>query len=267
MTGSVSRENIWGTDMHHFFVEPAQIGQDSVAVTGSDVNHIRNVLRMKAGEQLFVYDGAYHEYLCRIREFETDRIWLDILEKTDQTGELASRLYLFQGLPKGDKMDLIIQKAVELGVYEIIPVSTNRSVVKLDEKKKAARQKRWQAISESAAKQSGRAIIPKVAPVMSFGESLAYAGAFDKNLIPYELEKGMKRTRQELSGLRSGMSVGIFIGPEGGFDQREIEEARTHGVVPVSLGRRILRTETAGLCMLSVIMFQLEEDGEDGDIL
>ncbi len=246
--------------MHHFFVEPSQIGADAIEITGNDVNHIKNVLRMKTGERLSVYDGAYHEYLCSIREIGTDSIRLDILEKTDQTGELASGLYLFQGLPKGDKMDLIIQKAVELGVYEIIPVVTNRCVVKLDEKKKAAKQKRWQAIAESAAKQSGRGIIPRVTPVMTLPEGFAYADALDKNLIPYELEKGMEKTRQELSGLKSGMSVGIFIGPEGGFDRREVEEAEAHGIVPVSLGRRILRTETAGLCMLSVLMFWLEEN-------
>lgn len=245
--------------MHHFFVEPTQIGTDTIVITGSDVNHIKNVLRMKLEEQVCIYDGAYHEYLCTIREFGAEEIFLNILEKTEQTSELSSKLYLFQGLPKGDKMELIIQKAVELGVYEIIPVSTKRAVVKLDEKKKESKRKRWQAIAESAAKQSGRGMIPQIAPVMTLKEAFAYAEGFDKNLIPYELEKGMDQTKETLSSLKSGMSIGIFIGPEGGFDEVEIEQAVERNIQPISLGKRILRTETAGLCILSVLMFQLED--------
>lgn len=244
--------------MHHFFVEPSQITEDTIRITGSDVNHIKNVLRMKTEEKLCIYDGAYHEYLCAIRQFGAEEILLDILEKTQQTSELASKLVLFQGLPKGDKMELIIQKAVELGVYEIVPVSTKRTVVKLDEKKKASKQKRWQAIAESAAKQSGRGRIPQVAPVMTLAQAFDYGAAFDQNLIPYELEQGMAHTKELLSGLKSGMSIGIFIGPEGGFDEVEIQQAKERGICPISLGKRILRTETAGLCILSVLMFQLE---------
>lgn len=244
--------------MHHFFVEPSQITGETIRITGSDVNHIKNVLRMKTEEKLCIYDGAYHEYLCAIRQFAEEEILLDILEKTKQTSELASKLVLFQGLPKGDKMELIIQKAVELGVYEIVPVSTKRTVVRLDEKKKASKQKRWQAIAESAAKQSGRGRIPQIAPVMTLAQAFDYGAAFDQNLIPYELEQGMTHTKELLSGLKSGMSIGIFIGPEGGFDEVEIQQAKERGICPISLGKRILRTETAGLCILSVLMFQLE---------
>ncbi len=245
--------------MHHFFVEPSQIGTDTIVITGSDVNHIKNVLRMKLGEQLCIYDGAYHEYLCSIRQFGTEEILLSIIKKTEQTSELSSKLILFQGLPKGDKMELIVQKAVELGVYEIIPVSTKRAVVKLDDKKKESKRKRWQAIAESAAKQSGRGMIPQIGSVMTLKEAFAYAEGFDKNLIPYELEQGMTKTKEVLSTLKSGMSIGIFIGPEGGFDEVEIEQAVEKNIQPVSLGKRILRTETAGLCILSVLMFQLED--------
>lgn len=244
--------------MHHFFVEPSQIGVDTIVITGSDVNHIKNVLRMRLGEQLCIYDGAYHEYLCTIQELRAEEIILNILEKTEQTSELSSKLYLFQGLPKGDKMELIVQKAVELGVYEIIPVSTKRTVVKLDEKKKESKRNRWQAIAESAAKQSGRGRIPSVAPVMTLKEAFAYAKELDISLIPYELEKGMEKTKEILATLTSGMSIGIFIGPEGGFDEGEIDQAIECRLHPISLGKRILRTETAGLCVLSVLMFQLE---------
>lgn len=244
--------------MHHFFAEPSQIGEKEICITGSDVNHIKNVLHMRPGEQVCIYDGAYHEYLCSLQTIDSDTIVAEILQKREQTSELSSKLYLFQGLPKSDKMDLIVQKAVELGACEVIPVATKRSVVKLDEKKRAAKQKRWQAIAESAAKQSARAMIPQVMPVMTLQEAFAYADGFDKNLIPYELTEGMAGTKQALADLQSGMSVGVFIGPEGGFDEQEIALAREHGIVPVSLGRRILRTETAGLCMLSVLMFALE---------
>ncbi len=246
--------------MYHFFAEPSQIGKSEIVIMGSDVNHIKNVLRMKAGEELAVYDGAYREYRCRIGSFSEEAVILEILEETVQQQELASKLYLFQGLPKGDKMELIVQKAVELGAYEIIPVSTKRSVVKLDEKKKAARQKRWQAIAESAAKQSARGMIPRVAPVMTLQEAFAYAAGFDKNLIPYELERDMAATKQILAGLQEGMSIGVFIGPEGGFDEEEVAQAKARGISPVTLGRRILRTETAGLCILSLLMFALERE-------
>ncbi len=244
--------------MNQFFARPEQIGEHTVTVTGSDVNHIKNVLRMKPGEQLQIYDGNYHGYLCRIREFLPDEILLDILEKTSEIRELDSRLYLFQGLPKADKMDWIVQKAVELGAYEIIPVITGRTIVKMDSKKQEARLKRWQAIAESAAKQSGRAMIPRVMPVMTLAQAFDYGQKLDQSLIPYERVTGMEETRKILGTLKSGMSIGVFIGPEGGFDEREIDLARERGVAPISLGKRILRTETAGLCALSVLMFALE---------
>lgn len=248
--------------MHHFFVEPAQIAQDNITITGSDVNHIQHVLRMKVGEEVIIYDGDYHEYRCAISAFAPEEVLLEILERTEQKSELSSRLYLFQGLPKADKMDLIIQKAVELGACEIIPVQTKRTVVKLDEKKRASRAKRWQAIAKSAAGQSGRGIVPVVRPVMTLAEAFAYARELDARLIPYECEHDMCHTRQVLAGLHQGMSVGIFIGPEGGFDETEIEQAMAEQIVPITLGRRILRTETAGLCILSVLMFLLEDAEE-----
>jgi 16S rRNA (uracil1498-N3)-methyltransferase len=245
--------------MYHFFVTPEQIGAREIRIEGSDVNHIRNVLRMMPGEQVSISSGDDgKEYRCELVELGEEQIIAKIMWVQEADTELPSRICLFQGLPKGDKMELIIQKAVELGVYEIVPVATKRAVVKLDEKKEAAKRKRWNAISESAAKQSKRTIIPEVKPVLSFAQALEYAKHYEKKLIPYELAEGMDRTREIFAGIRSGDSVALFIGPEGGFDEKEIEAAQEAGLLPITLGKRILRTETAGMTVLSVLMFQLE---------
>ena len=156
-------------------------------------------------------------------------------------------------------MELIIQKAVELGAWEIVPVASRRAVVKLDEKKAQAKVKRWNAIAESAAKQSGRLRIPQVRSVMSFKEAADYGAGFDKKLIPYELAKGMEQTRTALGEIQPGDSVAIFIGPEGGFEEEEVKLASERGFAPITLGKRILRTETAGMALLSVLMFQMEK--------
>lgn len=214
---------------------------------------------MKPGEQIGLKDGVSRNYICEIEELNSEEITARILSVEEDQTELPARLYLFQALPKGDKMELIIQKAVELGVHEIIPVATRRCVVKLDAKKADAKVKRWNAIAESAAKQSGRALIPNVAKVMSWKEALAYADTFDCNLIPYELAEGMEETRKIIRQIQPGMQTGIFIGPEGGFDTAEIEEAMAHEIHPITLGRRILRTETAGMTTLSILMFELEK--------
>ncbi len=155
-------------------------------------------------------------------------------------------------------MELVIQKAVELGVSEVIPVITRRTIVKLDKKKVEAKTARWNAVAESAAKQSGRGVIPVVRGVLSFKEALAYAGPFPVKIIAYERAEGMKTLREQLGRIRPGMDAGIFIGPEGGFEEEEISGAESAGAVPVSLGRRILRTETAGLMVLSVAGYLLE---------
>lgn len=248
--------------MYHFFVTPAQIADGYAVISGQDVNHIRSVLRMKPGEQIAVRDGISRNYICELEDIGPEEVRARIVSEEQASGELPARLYLFQGLPKGDKMELIIQKAVELGAYQIIPVATRRAVVKLDQKKEAAKVKRWNAIAESAAKQSGRMLVPEVTGVMSLKEAFRYAEHFDINLIPYELAEGMKETRRILGQVQPGMQAGIFIGPEGGFDVEEVEQAQAAGIHPVTLGRRILRTETAGMTMLSILMFQLEQQDE-----
>lgn len=244
--------------MHHFFAEPSQIGDGLVTITGADVNHMKNVLRMKPGEKAEISGGDGLRYLCVLEAFTEEGACLRIEDVEADAVELPSKIYLFQGLPKSDKMELIIQKAVELGAYQVIPVATKRAVVKLDEKKAAKKVQRWQAISEGAAKQSGRSLVPNVHAVMTFTEALKYAEELDVRLIPYEKASGMEVTKQAVESILPGQSVGIFIGPEGGFEESEVEQAREAGALPVSLGKRILRTETAGLAVLSVLMYHLE---------
>ncbi len=245
--------------MNRFFGKSENIFQDRIVIDGSDVNHIKNVLRMKNGDKLIVNGGDNKDYLCSIRDFSESDVILDILEITETNRELPSKIYLFQGLPKADKMELIIQKCVELGVHEIIPVSMKRCVVKLDEKKAKSKITRWQAISESAAKQSNRNIIPVVREVMSFKEAVKMASEnMDISIIPYELAQGMEATKEALEKIHGDMSAAVFIGPEGGFDISEIEMAKENGIIPVSLGKRILRTETAGMTVMSILMYHLE---------
>ena len=175
-----------------------------------------------------------------------------------QSTELGAEIYLFQGLPKADKMELIIQKAVELGAAGIIPVEMKRCVVKLEEKKKKSRRERWQAIAESAAKQSKRNLIPQVFDVLTYKEAMAMAGEMDLFLLPYENERGMAATREALEAIRPGMKVAILIGPEGGFEEKEVLLAQEKGARSISLGRRILRTETAAITSIAMCMLHME---------
>ena len=244
--------------MPRFFVSPDSVRENEIEITGIDVNHIKNVLRMQPGESVEVCDGQGTHYACVIKSLERESVTLDIEISSPSSTELKQRLYLFQGLPKSDKMELIIQKAVELGVYEIIPTVTSRCIVKLDAKKEDKKIARWQQISEAAAKQSGRGIIPKIKAPMTLKEALEYARAIDTVLVPYEKAEGIESTRDILSEAKDKGSVAVFIGPEGGFDEKEIELAGEMGAKAITLGKRILRTETAGLCVLSVLMFNAE---------
>lgn len=246
--------------MYHFFVEPSQMRGNKVTITGIDVNHIKNVLRMKPGEELSVSNGIDNkEYRCGIEELGEDMILCTLRFVKEDGMELPSKVCLFQGLPKGDKMELIVQKAVELGVYEIIPVITKRTVVKLDAKKERAKLTRWQTIAEAAAKQSRRNIVPAVKNVLTMKQAVEYASGMDVKLIPYELAEGMPETKKRIESLHSQQTIAVFIGPEGGFSESEIELAAGGGIYPITMGKRILRTETAGLTILAWIMYQLEE--------
>ena len=245
--------------MQHFFADPSCVDGEQIRLAGSDVNHMKNVLRMKPGEEVWVSDGEGMDYFCSVEGYEEKEAVLRVVKKEVSQTELASRLILFQGLPKGDKMEWIVQKAVELGVYQIIPTACRRCVVKLDAKKGAKKVERWNTIAASAAKQSGRGIVPEVMSVKTYKEALEMAKNLDVVLVPYECAEGMDHTKELIQSIKPGQSVGIFIGPEGGFDPDEIALACETGGQVITLGKRILRTETAGLALLSVLMFQLEQ--------
>ena len=240
--------------MHNFFVEENDRNADNFYISGTDYNHIKNVLRMKIGDTFLVSCNGISN-LCELSKIEDDIAIAKIIEENYNDTNLPVEIYLFQGLPKADKMELIIQKTVELGVSAIIPTEMNRCVVKLEEKKKRQKQERWQAIAESAAKQSKRNSIPEVYESVSYKKALEIAKNLDLLLVPYENKDGMKSTKDALNKIKKRMKIGIIIGPEGGFAENEIESAIDNGGNIISLGKRILRTETAaitavGMCML-----------------
>ena len=245
--------------MYHFFVSEEQINGENAYIEGSDVNHIANVLRMKPGEELLISVKGDWDYLCKIDDIETDRVNLKVLESMEQR-ELPVNITLLQGIPKSDKLEMIIQKAVELGVSEIIPVKTKRVVVKIEEKKQASKVNRWNAIAESAAKQSKRSIIPKVHEPISIDNALEIVKDFGVKLIPYENADGIDKTRKILDNMDKTKNIAVFIGPEGGFEEAEVERIKNSGFEVITLGKRILRTETAGLALLSNIMIRLEDE-------
>ena len=221
--------------MYRFYVSADQLAEKEVFISGGDVNHIKNVLRLEVGDWIVACDGNGTDYVSRIQSICSDEVVASI-EKVQPTGtELPVRITLFQGMPKKDKLELIIQKAVELGACEIVPVMTKRTVVKLSEEKKInKRLERWQSIAYAAAKQCDRGIIPTVHKPVS-----------------YEARKIVDQACKQ-------RSLGIFIGPEGGFEPEEVERAMTRNIHPMTLGKRILRTETAGMALLSILMFQMQ---------
>lgn len=250
--------------MHQFFVKPEQIQGKTIRITGRDVNHIKNVLRMKPGEEISVSNGEDgKEYRCGIETLSEEEIVCTLRFIKEDGLELPCRITLFQCLPKADKMELVIQKAVELGAYEVIPVAAKRCVVRLDAKKEKSKLERWQQIAEAAAKQSRRRIVPHVGPVMNMQEAISYASGMDVRLFPYELAEGMAQTKRLMESVKAGQSVAVFIGPEGGFEDSEVEAAVKAGFVPITLGRRILRTETAGFTVLAWLMYLLEAQTEE----
>ena len=246
--------------MLHIFVDPAQMQGDLLHVTGSDVNHIKNVLRLKPGDEISVRTGQdEREYRYGIESFADQEVLCRLRFVKESDVELPVKVYLFQGLPKSDKMDLIVQKAVELGAAEIIPVQMRRSIVKLDGAKRAKRTQRWQTIAEGAASQSRRAVVPLVREPMTMEEAVRFArDNTDVRLLPYELKETDSSTREWIEGIQEGSTVSVFIGPEGGFDPEEVEMAQQAGIHPISLGRRILRTETAALTVLSWLIYRFE---------
>ena len=226
-------------------------------ITGEDMHHLVRVVRLKKGEIIRVscYDGK--NYLCQVEDSDNSRLVVSVQKEVPST-ELSNKIYLFQAIPKGDRMETIIEKCVELGAYEIIPVQMKNCIVKLDEKKKKSKLVRYQTIAATAAKQSKRSIIPLIHEPMSFNEAFEYAKSIDLLLLPFESKNGMQDTFDVIDSIKPGQSIGVFIGPEGGFDSSEIELVKDSCRL-ISLGRRILRTDTAAICTLSMLMIKSEE--------
>lgn len=260
--------------MHHFFADNTAIDRAAreVRLTGDNYRHLVQVLRARPGEKVLISDGEGSDYECSIREIHDasredgeDGIEPEVLLHIDfveEMHELPVRIYLFQGLPKQDKMELIVQKAVELGAYAVVPLDTRNTVVKLDEKRAARKIERWQAIAEAAAKQSKRSVIPEVLPLMKWEDAVRYTEDFDLCLIPYENARDIRHTVKALRELPKSGRIAVFIGPEGGFSEQEIEDAMAHHIEPITLGKRILRTETAAIASMSILMLTLESEGE-----
>ncbi|MBR1654691.1 MAG: 16S rRNA (uracil(1498)-N(3))-methyltransferase [Clostridia bacterium] len=248
--------------MPKFFVKNGQIESEKVRIVGDDVNHIINVLRMKVGDTFNVCDESTSDnYIVKIMEFNKEDILCNIIEKCDDNAESNVKVHIYQGLPKADKMELIIQKSVELGVEKITPVEMKRCIVKLDEKDKVKKIDRWQKIAEVAAKQSGRDIIPEICSVKNVKDISSDFDKYNLVLLCYENEKVtyLKDALKSLNG-KNELKIAVIIGPEGGIDISEVEYMKQRGAKVVSLGNRILRTETVALSLLSIIMYEFERN-------
>ena len=243
--------------MYNFFVDKSNVNNTTAVISGNDFNHIKNVLRMRVGDEFLIsVDGV--SSLCKLSAFENDSVIAEIIAENYLDTKLPIEIYLFQGLPKSDKMELIIQKAVELGVSKIIPVEMKRCVVKLDGKNKISKVSRWQLIAESAAKQSKRNEIPRVLDVLTYNQALEMAKELDLFIVPYENKNGMQSTISALKEIKKGYKVGVLIGPEGGFEDSEAKLSESFGGKLISLGKRILRAETASITALSMLMLYAE---------
>lgn len=251
--------------MYRFFLPDIDRSEKTAEIRGEDYNHIKNVLRLRPGERVVISNGCGLDFICMISGFTDDSAECDIIDISASASELPCNITLFQGVPKSDKLEMIIQKAVELGAFAVVPVIMERTIVRLDDAKKDKRIRRYNMIAESAAKQSGRGIIPEVRPFLTFKEALGCAASMDYVLVPYENARGIEHSREVLRNISEdalkkdeGLSIGIFIGPEGGFAASEIDAADEAGAKIITLGNRILRTETAGLTVLSWLMLSLE---------
>lgn len=243
--------------MPKFFVEQDKIEGNKIIIDTDDVGHITRVLRLGTGDIVTVCDSRGTDYEARISEIEPKKIICDIISKRVSLSEPNIDVTLFQGLPKASKMEYIIQKTTELGINSIVPVKLSRCVVKIDGTKDERKKlDRWQKISEAAAKQSGRGIVPKIEGIMTLDEVLERAKDFDLFFVPYECED-KKTLKDVLLSKKNVKSVGLIIGPEGGFDPSETEKIRNSGIDTVTLGKRILRTETAGEAVLAMIMYEI----------
>jgi 16S rRNA (uracil1498-N3)-methyltransferase len=239
------------------FVGFDKIEDNTALIEGGDVNYLKNVLRLKVGDEVSIMDSKSKEYSAKITVIDKDMIKVDLIAEKHPKSESKVKLTLAQGIPKNPKMDFVVQKATELGVLRIIPVKTERSIVKIEGEKEEIKVNRWQKIAKEAAEQSGRLIIPFVEQIRDLKEVLRLCSDFDKCIMLWEMEKGntIKKFLQENKSIKSLL---LLIGPEGGFSHDEVELAKSHGFIPVTIGSRILRTETASIAVLSMIDYELE---------
>lgn len=241
--------------MPKFFVSPNQIGEDIIEIIGDDAKHISTVLRGKVGENITICDGLGTDYECCISEINKKSITAKINKKHKNENEPSIKITLFQALPKLDKMETVIQKCIEIGVDRIVPVISEHTVVKINDKAEK-KLDRFRKIAEAAAKQCGRGKIPQVSDITTFKDAVNAAKELDCSIIPYEKEKD--RTIKSFVKEFDGKSIGIFIGPEGGFSEDEIKLCSENGIKSITLGKRILRTETAGLVASVILLYELE---------
>ena len=244
--------------MPRFFISKEEIDGDYVAVRGADAHHIASVLRKKPGDALTVADFFGQEYTCEIKEASDAEVLLRILSARACQSEPRCPVVLCMALPKGDKMETVIQKAVELGATEILPFSSARTIVRLDAQAAAKKVERWQKIAKSAAEQCGRGIIPAVRLPLSLARMLEEFKEEDVlRLICDEAEDGV-RLKDALRAVPAPRKIVFIVGAEGGFERAEVAQARDAGFLPVSLGRRILRCETAPLCVLAQCAYEYD---------
>lgn len=243
--------------MPRFFTERENISDTQIIINNEDVTHISRVLRLDRGDEITVCDGSGFDYRAKIASVESKKIVCDIVEKSASSTEPNICVTLFQGLPKASKMDYIIQKTTELGITRIVPCVMSRCVVKLENRKAEMKKtERWTKVAEAAAKQSGRGVIPEVAMPVTLDEAIAQMKDCDICFAPYECEEDTS-LKTVLTSVKEPKKIGFIIGPEGGFDLSEVERIKSAGIKTVTLGKRILRTETAGEAVLAMIMYEL----------
>ncbi|MDE4541590.1 16S rRNA (uracil(1498)-N(3))-methyltransferase [Thermoanaerobacterium sp. R66] len=245
--------------VRRLFIKDEDIKDGIVRIYGDDVHHIKDVLRLKIGTDLVVSNGV-KQYNASILSIESTSVLLKIVDELHQVVESSINVTLFQGLPKSDKMDLIVQKCTEIGIKKIVPVETEYSIIKIKEKSIGNKINRWNKISQEASKQSGRLIVPEVLEPISFNIAVNYIHEFDLCVMPYERETNV-RLKDVLKENNGAKNICIFIGPEGGFSPSEVAMATENGAVIVTLGPRILRTETAGIVAGSIILYELGDLG------
>ena len=252
--------------MNRFFVSPNQINRDKneIMIVDEDVKHISKVLRLSNGDEIEVSDGLEYVYIAEISDINKNEVLATIVSSEKITTESNIHITLFQSIPKSTKMDYIVQKATELGVKNIVPVISERTIVQFSNDKDAEKKReRWEKIVQEAAKQSKRGIVPTVEEPITFKKSLQRVNDFDLNLLAYEKESniGLKKVIEKYRGVESIVNIGIWIGPEGGFDDKEIALLENIKVETITLGPRILRTETAGAALISALMYSLGDLG------